>query len=226
LLCSPERYNELMPGSEDMKRPPSPKSFGAAGPPSPAAAADQADPGLKLTYDDFLLFPDDGKRHELIDGEHYVTQSPNIRHQRISRHLIFLLELWLNEHPVGEVFYAPLDVLFSSFDVVEPDLLYVSIERAAALLAGQHVTGAPDLVVEIGSPGTRQRDETIKRRLYERSDVVEYWVVDPDIDVIRVYRRAGDRFARVEELSSEAGDVLTTALLPGLEIPLSRVFRE
>jgi Uma2 family endonuclease len=102
----------------------------------------------------------------------------------------------------------------------------VSIERAAALLAGQHVTGAPDLVVEIGSPGTRQRDETIKRRLYERSDVVEYWVVDPDIDVIRVYRRAGDRFARVEELSSEAGDVLTTALLPGLEIPLSRVFRE
>jgi Uma2 family endonuclease len=162
----------------------------------------------------------------LIDGEHYVTPSPNIRHQRISRHLLLLLGAHLDEHPVGEVFYAPLDVLFSKFDVVEPDLLYVSNERAAALLAGQHVTGAPDLVVEIGSPGTRQRDETIKRRLYERSGVTEYWVVDPDIDVIRVYRRAGDHFARAVELSREAGDVLTTDLLPGLQIALDRVFRD
>jgi Uma2 family endonuclease len=86
------------------------------------------------------------------------------------------------------------------------------------------VTGAPDLVVEIASPGTRRRDETIKRRLYERSNVLEYWVVDPDIDVIRIYRRAGDRFERAVELSREADDVLTTALLPGLDIPLSRVF--
>ena len=86
------------------------------------------------------------------------------------------------------------------------------------------MTGAPDLVVEIASPGTRERDETIKRRLYERSNVLEYWVVDPDIDVIRVYRRAGDRFERAVEMSREADDVLTTALLPGLAIPLSRVF--
>jgi Uma2 family endonuclease len=112
------------------------------------------------------------------------------------------------------------------FDIVEPDLLYVSNERAADLLAGQHVCGSPDLVAEIGSPSTRQRDETIKRRLYEHSTVVEYWVVDPDIDVIRVYRREGDRFARPVELSREAGDVLTTATLPGLEIPLSDVFKD
>ncbi len=181
---------------------------------------------VKLTYDDFLLFPDDGKRHELIDGEHYVTPSPNIRHQRISRRLLVLIDVWLQEHPHGEVFYAPLDVRFSMFDVVEPDLLYVSNERAAALFAGPHVTGSPDIVVEIGSPGTRQRDETIKRRLYERSNVREYWVVDPGIDVIRVYTRDRDRFARRVELSREAGDVLTTTMLPGLEIPLSHVFRD
>jgi Uma2 family endonuclease len=185
-----------------------------------------ASSGVKLTYDDFLLFPDDGKRHELIDGEHYVTPSPSIRHQEISGRLHLLIGAWLEEHPVGKIFFAPLDVLLSKFDVVEPDLLYVSNERAATLLAGQHVTGAPDLVVEIGSPATRKRDETIKRRLYERSGVVEYWVVDPDIDVIRVYRRAGDRFARAGELSREVGDVLTTTLLRGLEIPLSRLFRE
>jgi Uma2 family endonuclease len=83
----------------------------------------------------------------------------------------------------------------------------------------------PELVIEIGSPGTRKRDETIKRRLYERAGVEEYWVVDPEIDTIRVYRREAKTFARVVELSSEARDVLTTSLLPGLEIPLPRVFR-
>ena len=190
-------------------------------PPSPRSAGD---PSLKLTYDDYLQFPDDGKRHELIDGEHYVTPSPNLRHQKISGRLYLLIGTWLSTHPVGEVYSAPLDVLFSRFDVVEPDLLYVSNERAPELLSGQYVTGAPDLVIEIGSPGTRRRDETIKRSLYQRSNVLEYWVVDPDIDAIRVYRRSGERLARAVELSAEAGDVLTTALLPGLEIPLSHIF--
>ena len=184
------------------------------------------DPGLKLTYDDFLLFPDDGKRHELIDGEHYVTPSPNVRHQEILGRLHLLIGTWLQGHRVGKIFVAPLDVLFSRFDVVEPDLLYVSKERAAEVLSVQHLTGAPDLVIEIASPGTRNRDETIKRRLYERSSVTEYWVVDPDIDVIRIYRRSGERFERPVELSREADDVLTTALLPGLEMPLARVFRD
>jgi Uma2 family endonuclease len=202
--------------------PPSPDGFGA---PSEAAPDGFAMPGMKLTHDDVLLFPDDGQRHELIDGEHYITPSPNIRHQEISGRLFLLIGAWLQEHPVGRAFYAPLDVVFSRFDVVEPDLLYVSNERAAALLAGQHVTGAPDIVVEIASPATRKRDETIKRQLYEGSSVAEYWVVDPDTDAIRVYKREGDCFARAVELSSEAGDVFTTPILPGLEIPLSRVFR-
>jgi Uma2 family endonuclease len=92
-------------------------------------------------------------------------------------------------------------------------------------LSSEHVRGVPELVIEIGSPGTRKRDETVKRRLYERTGVSEYWVVDPEIDTIRVYRREADGFARVVERSAEAGDVLTTPLLPGLEIPLSRVFK-
>jgi Uma2 family endonuclease len=181
---------------------------------------------LKLTYDDFVLFPDDGKRHELIDGEHYVTPSPNTRHQEISGTLSALIWNYLETHPIGRIYHAPFDVVFSDVDVVEPDLLYVSNERAGAILTSQHVRGAPELVVEIGSPGTRQRDETIKRRLYERADVQEYWVIDPEIDVVRVYRREGDRFGRAIEFAHHAGDVLTTSLLPGLELPLARVFRE
>ena len=193
--------------------------------PHPARpAAGTRDPELKLTYDDFLLFPDDGQRHELIDGEHYVTPSPDLRHQEILGRLHLLIGNWLATHPVGRIYFAPLDVILSRHDVVESDLLYVSNERAAALLSGEYVTGAPDLVVEVASPSTRRRDETIKRRLYERQGVREYWVVDPDIDVIRVYARGDEGFGRAVELSHEAADVLRTPLLPGLEIPLSRVF--
>jgi Uma2 family endonuclease len=186
-----------------------------------------ATPGLKLTYDDFALFPDDGKLHELIDGEHYVTPSPNVRHQQIQGDLFALMWNYLEARPTGRVFTSRLDVVFSRFDVVEPDIVYLSHERAGSVLTKANLQGAPELVIEIGSPSTRQRDETIKRHLYERSSVSEYWVVDPDIDVVRVYKRTGDGgFGRPIELSREAGDVLTTDLLPGLDLPLARIFRE
>ena len=182
--------------------------------------------GVKLTYDDFVLFPDDGKRHEIIDGEHYVTPSPNLRHQRISGNLYWLIRAYLETHKIGEVFYAPLDVVFSNYDVVEPDLLYVSHARSAEVLTTLNVQGAPELVIEIASRGTRRRDETIRRRLYERSRVVEYWVVDPELDVVRVHRREADGFARVVEISRERGDSLTTPLLQGLELQLSEIFKD
>ena len=179
---------------------------------------------VKLTYDDFVLFPDDGKRHELIDGEHYVTPSPNVRHQRISGNLYLAIGIYLKAHPIGQVFYAPLDVVFSDVDIVEPDLLYVSRERAAEVLVPQHVRGVPELVIEIASKGTRKRDETVKRGLYERAGVSEYWVVDPKIDVVRVYRNTGNVFERPLELRRDAGDTLTTALMPGLEVALDSIF--
>ena len=185
-----------------------------------------ASPGLKLTYDDFVLFPDDGKRHELIDGEHYVTPSPNTKHQAVSLNLAGLLWSHLQEHPVGRVFTAPFDVVFTRFDVVEPDLLFISNARKASVLTPANVQGAPDLVVEIGSPGTRRRDETLKQRLYERCGVSEYWVVDPELDVIKVYRSIEGRYQRVHELTREAGDVLTTPLLPNLKLPLTAIFDE
>jgi len=182
--------------------------------------------GVKLTYDDFLLFPDDGKRHELIDGEHYVTASPNTKHQRVSGNLYWLLRSYLERHPIGRIFYAPFDVVFSYYDVVEPDLLYMSNARAAEVLTDLHVKGSPELVIEIGSPSTRRRDETIKRRLYERSAVVEYWVVDPVLDLVRVYSRTDGRFVRPIELSLETGDVLDSQLFPGLVLSLADIFRE
>ena len=183
-------------------------------------------PRVKLTYDDFVLFPDDGKRHELIDGEHYVTPSPAPRHQRIIWNLTILIGNYLRANPVGLAFFAPLDVIFSDFDVVEPDLLFVSKARQHDILTAKHVRGAPDLVVEVGSPTTRRRDETIKRRLYEKFGVVEYWVIDPELDSIHVYRRVDAGYARVADLTLERQDVLRTPLLPALDLPLTAIFED
>ena len=181
--------------------------------------------GVKLAYEDFLRFPDDGKRHELIDGEHYVTPTPGTRHQRISENLHWLMRSHLEQNPVGEVFSAPYDIVFSNFDVVVPDLIYLSHERAKTVLTEKHASGAPELVIEIASKRTRERDETIKRRLYARSGVEEYWLVDPEVDAIRVYRRAEAGYGRAIELSREKGDVLETPLLPGLRLPLALIFK-
>ncbi|OFV92894.1 MAG: hypothetical protein A3G76_10350 [Acidobacteria bacterium RIFCSPLOWO2_12_FULL_65_11] len=180
-------------------------------------------PSMKLTYEDFLNFPDDGKRHEIIDGEHYVTPSPSTKHQRVSMNVTLALGNHVKRHATGEVFAAPFDVVFSSFDVVEPDLLYISRERRE-VLTNKHVRGSPDLVVEILSPGTRKTDEVTKRKLYERFGVKEYWVVDPELDAIKVYRRDNGPFARSAELTAEAGDVLTTPLLPDFSVSLSEIF--
>jgi Uma2 family endonuclease len=182
-----------------------------------------ATPGVKLTYKDFVRFPDDGMRHELIDGEHYVTPSPNTRHQEVLGRLYLALAGWLEDHPIGRVFLAPFDVVFTPFDVVEPDLLYMSNERGAEILTAANVRGTPNLVIEIGSPGTRRRDAGVKKALYERAGVDEYWLVDPGRDLIRVFRRGAVGFAAATEWSARRR--LTSPLLPGFVLSLERVFR-
>ena len=109
----------------------------------------------KFTYEDLLNFPDDGRRHEIIDGEHYVTPSPNTSHQTIVVNLVSAIRAFLAHQPLGAVFVAPFDVLSSDLNVVEPDLLYVSRERQA-IVTHAHVRGAPDLVVEVLSSSTRR----------------------------------------------------------------------
>jgi Uma2 family endonuclease len=183
-------------------------------------------PGVKLTYDDYVHFPEDGQRHELIDGEHFVTPTPIRKHQAITTNLCGLIWLYLQSHPVGRVFVAPFDVIFSNFDIVQPDLLYLSRQRLTEIETSPWIRGAPNLVVEIGSPATRKKDETVKRRLYERYGVEEYWVIDPELDTVHVYRRAGEHYERSLELWLERGEVLTTPLLPDLDLPLMKIFED
>jgi Uma2 family endonuclease len=125
----------------------------------------------------------------------------------------------------GEPFIAPFDVVFSHFDVVEPDLLFIAADQQE-IVTDKHVRGAPALVVEILSPGTRRVDEKIKYRLFDRAAVREYWLVDPELDLVKVFRRTSDgAFPRVAELTAEAADTLTTPLLPDFALALAVFFR-
>jgi len=178
----------------------------------------------KLTYEDLLCWPEDGKRHELIDGEHYVTPAPIPRHQIVSIRLSSRIGRVVEEQDLGLLLYAPVDIVFSEVDVVEPDLLFIARHRLD-IVGETHVHGAPDLLVEILSPSTRRRDEITKRHLYEQNGVREYWVVDPELEAIKVYRLAGETYRREAELTVETGDRLSSPLFPGLEIPLAEILK-
>ncbi len=187
---------------------------------TPASRAD-----TRLTYDDLLLFPDDGLRHEIIDGEHYMTASPTVRHQLVVGRLQGEIYMYLKAHPgTGTLLTAPLDVVLSQHDVVEPDLLFVAADQAGVVTAA-NLQGPPALVVEVLSPSTRKRDAQIKRRLFARSGVREYWLVDPELDTVQVYRRADEgTFQRAAELSAEDDQALTTPILPGWSLRLRELF--
>jgi Uma2 family endonuclease len=175
----------------------------------------------KLTYADYVRFPEDGLRHEIIDGEHYVTPPPSVRHQRILGRIFNVIQNYLDAHPIGEIFVAPVDTLLGEFDIVLPDLLYISDDTRSRFLTTKNLQGPPDLVIEILSPTTKRRDQTLKRELYERAGVTEYWLVDPARDVVDVYRReTGDRFGKPVEYAKTA--ILTSSLFPNLEVAVDR----
>ena len=187
----------------------------------------RSNPDRRLTYDDFLLFPDDdGLRHEIIDGEHYVTAAPNLRHQELVGRLFLSIGGLVEDRPErGRAFLSPFDVVFSFHDIVEPDLVFVAPDQLE-ILTEKNIQGTPALVVEILSPSTRKRDWEIKRALYDRSGVREYWLVDPEQDVVTIHRRALDgSFPRTARLTAKALDTLDSPLLPGWSLGLARLFR-
>jgi Uma2 family endonuclease len=130
---------------------------------------------------------------------------------------------FIKRHSLGLVLTAPCDVLLSDENVVQPDLLFVSTARAS-IVTEDNIRGAPDLVVEIISETTRKKDEVTKRKLYERFGVQEYWLLDPELETVKIFRRERQVFGRALELSKEANDVLTTDLLPGFDLAITEIF--
>ena len=175
---------------------------------------------IRLTYDDYCLLPSDGKRYEIIEGELFVTPAPNFAHQRIVTRLTRFLSAFADDNRLGEVFVSPFDVVFSQFDVVEPDILYVSKARSS-VLTDKNVQGSPDLVIEVLSPSTTKVDRTTKLKLYARFGVEEYWIIDPEGPAAEVYRRekGGLEFAA----TLDARGLLASPLFPGFSLPLQKL---
>jgi Uma2 family endonuclease len=176
----------------------------------------------RLTYDDLDAIPQErpGDRHELIDGELVVTPSPIPNHQRISINIEFALEAYARETGRGEMFHAPADIRFTPDNVLIPDILFIAKDR-------QHIVGPkaidapPELVVEILSPGTRRRDVTIKRALYARFGVQEYWIVDPAAKTIQALALVGDAYVAI---AADEGGAIHSRVLPGFVLTPEIVF--
>jgi len=132
----------------------------------------------KLTYDDYLRFPEDGRIHEIIDGEHVVNPAPGTYHQTLSRRIQFELYTQIELRKAGAVYNAPTNLQLSDTDIVQPDLMVI-LEHTRALVKPEKIEGTPDLIVEILSSSSITNDRIVKKEIYRRAGVPEYWVVDP-----------------------------------------------
>ena len=174
-----------------------------------------------FTATDLAQLPDDGKRYEVLEGDLAVSPSPNRKHQNVIRHLSAFF-IRVESHGYGRWYPAPFDVVFDTHNVTEPDLLFVRTERLP-IITDANVQGAPDLIVEVLSPSTRERDLGVKAHLYARFDVPEYWVVDPDVETLTVYHLTPDGyevagpFRRTETIHSP--------LFPSVPLAVAEIFR-
>jgi Uma2 family endonuclease len=155
----------------------------------------------KLGYREYCCFPDDGRRHEVIDGDHHMTPAPSTSHQTVSKRLQYQLYTQIELAGLGLVFSAPVDVQLAEHDIVQPDLIVV-LEDRTRIITPTKINGVPDLVVEILSPSTAANDTSLKMRLYERTGVAEYWIADPDNQRLDQYQLVDGVYRLAEPASS------------------------
>jgi len=174
-----------------------------------------------MTIADLEAMPDDGNRYELIEGELFVSCAPGLTHQRVLRNILFLVNLYLRENPIGEVISTP-GLILSEFSGVIPDLVFFTREMGKQIISGERLVAAPAIVVEILSPGSEntRRDRVAKRQLYAKHGVAEYWIVDFSNRTVEVL--TGEALAIERRLKGE--DLLTSTCLPGFSTSTDAVF--
>jgi Uma2 family endonuclease len=172
----------------------------------------------KLTYSDYVRIPDDGKRYEVLEGGLLVTPAPSPLHQRVSFRLQRQLADYFEPRATGEVFNAPIDVILSEHDILQPDLVVARPDQ----ISKRGIEGSPLLVVEILSPSTRKLDRTAKARRYAVLGVRHFWLVDPDARVLECHRVDGERYAQV---ARGTGGSLLHPDWPGLVLDLDLLWK-
>jgi len=174
---------------------------------------------IKFNYQDYLQLPEN-KRYEIIDGDLFMVPSPNEAHQRFLVTLTNIMVNYVRKNKLGSIYCAPFDVLFSEEDIVQPDIIFVSNENRK-IITKDNIKGAPDLLVEILSPGTSKRDLGIKKKLYAKKGVREYWIVDPERETVDVFKLKGREF---EGKRYGAQDCLSCSVIKNLIIEVKEIF--
>lgn len=180
--------------------------------------------GPLLTVADLDACPDDNNRYELIEGELFVSRAPGLPHQRVLHNLQMTLGNYLQKNPIG-ILVPGTGAVFSDYDAVIPDVVFVRNERWESVTSEQKITGAPDIVIEILSPGSenRRRDLIVKRQLYAKYGVAEYWVVDTDNKNVLLFRLQGQTLEEAALFSED--DEVTSPLLPGFQLNVAAIFK-
>jgi Uma2 family endonuclease len=180
--------------------------------------------GPILTVADLEVMPNDGNRYELIEGELLGSHASILTHQRISGNIFLAISRYIDEHPIGEVVATP-GVIFDDFSSVIPDIIFMSNERRAEIASGERLTGAPELVIEILSPGAEniRRDRDTKRQVYGKYGVREYWIVDPESHAVDLYRLQAGVLEPIATFTNQ--DAITASVLPGFGYPAGDAFR-
>lgn len=177
-----------------------------------------ASPTKVWDYAAYAAIPNDGKRHEIIDGEHFMNPAPNLYHQQVSRRIQFQLYAAIELRDLGVVIDAPVDVQLGPHDIVQPDLVIVMNERRN-ILTPTKIKGIPDLLVEILSPSNSDYDLVVKRRKYERSGVGEYWIVFPDEHEVLQLVLVDGKYSE-----KTFSDSITTHIPPHVTVDLTKVW--
>jgi Uma2 family endonuclease len=173
----------------------------------------------KLGYPEYACFPDDGRRHEVIDGEHVVNPAPDLYHQRLSRRIQYQLYTQIELKGLGEVFDAPADLQLSPWNIVQPDLIVV-LSHNRAILTPKKIEGSPDLVVEILSGSSEHNDRVRKKALYCKSAIPEYWLVEPEARVVEQFVLRDDAY----HLLGPHADAVTVQVIAGVRVDLREVW--
>ena len=178
-----------------------------------------------LTVADLDLMPEDGNRYEIIEGDIFMSRAPSFQHQLVIQHFGRQIGNYLDDNPIGVVAPAP-GVIFDEYNGVIPDLVFISNERRAQVAGGEKITGAPDIVLEVLSPGpdNERRDREVKRRLYAKFGVREYWIADLENRRVDIYRLQDEVLDRVRTLGEN--DEITTELLPGFRCSVRSIFKD
>ena len=177
---------------------------------------------LPITRHDYEEMPAGPPYYQVIEGDLIMSPSPNIYHQAVVTRICAVLLRFLEENPLGEVLVAPLDVFLSDINVYQPDVIFISNQRRS-ILTERGLEGAPDLAVEVLSPGTARVDKGSKRKVYARTGVKELWLVDPDAKLIHVYELAKD--AETPAATYDEKAVFGSSLLPGMRLKAASIFK-